>query len=70
MRCSTGWQSKAPLWRNGGKAGVEALKEAGVKSHHYESPLTAHERQSWRRSLHEIAPLLFNNSIDGQHHLC
>ena len=27
----------------------------------YESPKTAHEWQSWRRSLREIAPLLFKN---------
>ncbi|MGA2555401.1 MAG: alpha/beta hydrolase-fold protein [Verrucomicrobiota bacterium] len=49
---------------------MEARKEAGVNSHHCESPLTAYERLSWRRSLHEIALLLFNNSIDGQHNLC
>jgi enterochelin esterase-like enzyme len=49
--------------RRGGdpKAHVEALKEAGVNSHFYVSPDTAHEWQSWRRSLREIAPLLFNN---------
>jgi enterochelin esterase family protein len=41
------------------KADVEALKQAGVNSVYYESPLTAHEWQSWRRSLHEFAPLLF-----------
>ena len=42
-----------------GKADAEALKEAGVNSHYYESPLTAHEWQSWRRSLYNFAPLLF-----------
>ncbi|HVR36070.1 MAG TPA: alpha/beta hydrolase-fold protein [Methylomirabilota bacterium] len=49
--------------RRGGdpKANVEALKEAGINSHFYVSPDTAHEWQSWRRSLREIAPLLFNN---------
>lgn len=41
------------------KAGVEALQQAGIKSVFYESPNTAHEWQSWRRSLHEFAPLLF-----------
>jgi enterochelin esterase-like enzyme len=40
---------------------VEALKQAGVNCHYYVSPLTAHEWQSWRRSLHEFAPLLFQN---------
>ena len=43
------------------KANVAALKEAGVNSVFYESPNTAHEWQSWRRSLREIAPLLFKN---------
>jgi hypothetical protein len=27
----------------------------------HESRNTAHEWQSWRRSLHELAPLLFNS---------
>jgi len=43
------------------KANVEALKEAGINSHYYVSPETAHEWQSWRRSLREFAPLLFTN---------
>jgi enterochelin esterase-like enzyme len=43
------------------KADMEALKEAGINSHFYVSPNTAHEWQSWRRSLREIAPLLFKN---------
>lgn len=41
------------------KANIEALKEAGVSAVYYESPLTAHEWLSWRRDLHEFAPLLF-----------
>lgn len=41
------------------KANVEALREAGINSHFYVSPDTAHEWQSWRRSLREFAPLLF-----------
>jgi enterochelin esterase family protein len=44
-----------------GKANADALKQAGVNSFYYESPLTAHEWQSWRRSLHEFAPLLFQD---------
>jgi len=44
-----------------GKADMEALKEAGVNSLYYESPLTAHEWQSWRRSLYTFAPLLFQD---------
>jgi enterochelin esterase-like enzyme len=43
------------------KANVEALKQAGINSVYYESPGTAHEWQSWRRSLKEFAPLLFKN---------
>ena len=41
------------------KANVEALKQAGINSVFYESPNTAHEWQSWRRSLRQFAPLLF-----------
>jgi predicted alpha/beta superfamily hydrolase len=41
------------------KANAEALKEAGINSVFYVSPDTRHEFQSWRRSLHEFAPLLF-----------
>jgi enterochelin esterase family protein len=43
------------------KANTEALKEAGINSHYYVSPLTSHEWQSWRRSLYQFAPLLFKN---------
>ena len=43
------------------RANAEALKEAGVNSHFYVSPQTAHEWQTWRRSLHEFAPLLFRD---------
>lgn len=43
------------------QAKVEELKKAGVNAVYYESPLTAHEWQSWRRSLHEFAPLLFQD---------
>jgi enterochelin esterase-like enzyme len=48
--------------RRGGdpKANVDALKEAGINSHYYISPDTAHEWQTWRRSLREFAPLVFN----------
>jgi len=43
------------------KAEVAGLKAAGVHCVFYESPNTAHEWQTWRRSLHEFAPLLFKN---------
>jgi len=41
------------------KANAEDLKKAGINSVFYVSPQTAHEFLSWRRSLHEFAPLLF-----------
>ncbi len=40
---------------------VDALKAAGVNAAFYVSPLTAHEFQSWRRSLREYALLLFKD---------
>src|SRR5579883_1680944 len=43
------------------RANTQALKEAGVNSYFYVSPNTAHEWQSWRRSLHQFAPLLFQD---------
>jgi enterochelin esterase-like enzyme len=36
-----------------------ALESAGIKHVYYESPGTSHEWLTWRRSLHEFAPLLF-----------
>ena len=42
-----------------GQASIEALKKEGVNGVSYESPMTAHEWQSWRRSLHEFAQLAF-----------
>jgi S-formylglutathione hydrolase FrmB len=43
------------------KANTDALKEAGINTHFYVSPNTAHEWQSWRRSLREFASLLFKD---------
>jgi enterochelin esterase-like enzyme len=40
---------------------TEALQKAGVRSVFYVSPNTAHEFLSWRRSLREMAPLLFRD---------
>ena len=39
----------------------ESLEKAGVKNTAYVSPETAHEFLTWRRSLHEFAPLLFKD---------
>jgi enterochelin esterase-like enzyme len=43
------------------KANHEALEKKGIKSTYYESPDTAHEWQTWRRSLYQFAPLLFRD---------
>ena len=37
------------------------LDDAGIKNVYYESPGTAHEWQTWRRSLYQFAPLLFKD---------
>lgn len=58
---STG--TKPPLENPEGlKTHQEQLKAAGItNSILYISPDTSHEWQTWRRSLHEFAPLLFQN---------
>ncbi|MBN2806153.1 MAG: esterase [Prolixibacteraceae bacterium] len=43
------------------KENTEKLKAHGMNTHFYVSPKTAHEWLSWRRSLYQFAPLLFNN---------
>ena len=61
-------RGEGPQRRGGNpQANATALKEAGINSHYYVSPETAHEWQTWRRSLHEIAPLLFapNDQLSG-----
>jgi enterochelin esterase family protein len=45
----------------GVKVAADAMNQAGIKSVSYVSPLTAHEFQSWRRSLSEYAMLLFKD---------
>jgi enterochelin esterase family protein len=35
------------------------LEESGIKYGYYESPGTAHEWLTWRRSLYQFAQLLF-----------
>jgi enterochelin esterase family protein len=46
---------------NTAKANHEALEKMGIKNTFYVSPETQHEWQTWRRSLHEFAPLLFRD---------
>jgi enterochelin esterase family protein len=43
------------------KASYDQLKAAGINTAMYVSEGTAHEWQTWRRSLHAFAPLLFKN---------
>jgi len=53
--------------RRGGdpKANADSLKQAGINSVFYVSPDTAHEFQSWRRSLQQFAPLLFQDNAQA-----
>lgn len=44
----------------------DALEQAGIKTVYYESPGTAHEWLTWRRSLREFAPLLFGDNAPGK----
>ena len=44
---------------NGIKGLHEALEKAGIRHVYYESPGTAHEWQTWRRSLRQFASLIF-----------
>ena len=43
------------------KENTAALKAAGINAVFYESPQTGHEWLTWRRSLYQIAPLLFRD---------
>jgi enterochelin esterase family protein len=43
------------------KVNTGALKEAGINTHFYVSPDTAHEWQTWRRSLYQFAQLGFRD---------
>jgi enterochelin esterase family protein len=51
-----------PEWMLGGiERYHEALQAMGIRHVFYESPDTGHEWHTWRRSLHEFAPLLFKD---------
>jgi enterochelin esterase-like enzyme len=43
------------------RVAAQQIKSAGLPSAFYVSPNTGHEFLSWRRSLHEMAPLLFRD---------
>lgn len=46
---------------NSGRAIHETLDKAGINNVYYEAPGTAHEFQTWRKSLYGFAQLLFQN---------
>jgi enterochelin esterase-like enzyme len=48
------------------KANHEALEKIGIRNIYYESRETAHEWQSWRRSLYQLAPLLFQHGVPNE----
>ena len=50
---------KNPRWGQNQQAVTEELRASGMNAHFYVSPETAHEWQSWRRSLYQFAQLLF-----------
>jgi enterochelin esterase family protein len=47
------------MFRTGIGAAAQSLKDAGVHVVYFESPGTAHEWQTWRRSLNDFVPRLF-----------
>ena len=51
--------AESDQFRTGIGGAVLALRAAGVHLEFYESPGTAHEWQTWRRDLRELAPRLF-----------
>lgn len=48
-----------PRWGQNQEAVTSELKASGMNAHFYVSPETAHEWQTWRRSLYQFAQLLF-----------
>jgi enterochelin esterase family protein len=51
--------------KEGGNSGRDihtALDKAGIKNVYYEAPGTAHEFQTWRKSLYNFTQLLFQNN--------
>lgn len=48
-----------PRWGRNQESIVQGLKDSGMNAHFYVSPDTAHEWQTWRRSLYRFAQLLF-----------
>ena len=57
--------SEAQRMQDGVRGYHDNLTKAGIKTAFYESPGTSHEWLTWRRSLHEFAPLLFQDQNAG-----
>jgi enterochelin esterase-like enzyme len=51
--------AEPPRIRLGVDAAVRALRKHGIHVVYFESPGTAHEWQTWRRGLNDLAPRLF-----------
>ena len=43
------------------KEDIDLISKEGINAHFYVSPNTAHEWQSWRRSLYEFAQMIFKD---------
>ena len=52
-------ENRNPAFGGDPKTETQELAKTGVNAHFYVSPGTAHEWQSWRRSLYQFAQLLF-----------
>jgi enterochelin esterase family protein len=51
--------SEEQPWHTNISEAVEALRQSGIRVTFFESEGTAHEWQTWRRDLYELAPRLF-----------
>jgi enterochelin esterase family protein len=58
MYLSTGTEEPERMYKTANDFHL-AMEKAGIKHVYYESPGTSHEWQTWRRSLHQFAQLLF-----------
>src|SRR5205823_11728205 len=57
--------AEAQRMQDGVRGFHDALDKAGIKTALYESPGTDHEWLTWRRSLHEFAPMLFRTQANS-----
>lgn len=60
MYLSTGTEESERMYKTANDFHL-AMEKAGIKHIYYESPGTSHEWQTWRRSLHQFAALLFKD---------